>query len=519
MEVEEKKKKNTTKEKKKKQTKNNPDPPIKGGEKEKNNANYSGSPAIVVEEENKNTTQEIEPDITDDNAPDPFEFEEEEEKTSVPKDGVPNPKEKYKLYRVCTIDTGNSENNKVSQTWRTGSKESMHRRPDSYIYQYSRNERFLRDDHEEEEGDKMIKAARDDLHASGDGQIKSHEQRVTRFSYFELYCLVHHPDHAWSKWLLTLTSCENKVKFIAPSKGLVTAYGKYLRKDMKHKGGAIRVYVGSITSVCKEFGVDESPTTEIQPAIVKWENDDGNDSAPAFDFVQEMPHLFAVCFAMSGWAFDRKLKCWTMFLIAMSIFGRASDLTIFCPVIEDLFLPPEQLWDVDGYPQWIELGLRDWKWRSKPNKGKRYGLRLHRNYVDTRFCPVIWLLFWLSHSKLTSGPIFQKPNGEHMSEAMWTGMTDRLFLATGLYDKKTKKGCTNHSIRRTAVQWAGRCWVNALDAKNTGRWKTYDDMSDYFAQGGVDRAKAVEGATHDPVLSMWVWKPNTVASYDGKNQM
>lgn len=106
-----------------------------------------------------------------------------------------------------------------------------------------------------------------------------------------------------------------------------------------------------------------------------------------------------------------------------------------------------------------------------------------------------------------------------MTEKMWTGMTDRLFLATGLYDPETKEGCTNHSIRRTAVQWAGRCWLNPIDAKNTGRWKTMQEMGKYFAQGSADKEKAMEGAMHDPVLSMWVWKPNTVASFDGRDMM
>ena len=80
----------------------------------------------------------------------------------------------------------------------------------------------------------------------------------------------------------------------------------------------------------------------------------------------------------------------------MVLMARASDLTTFCPTVEDLILPQdEDDWDSDGYLKWIDIGLRNWKWRSKKNKGKRYSMKAHRNYVDSKFCPVLWLLFWL----------------------------------------------------------------------------------------------------------------------------
>ena len=88
--------------------------------------------------------------------------------------------------------------------------------------------------------------------------------------------------------------------------------------------------------------------------------------------------------------------------------AQASDLTTFCPTVEDILLPEAHMWDPDGLPKFIELGMRDWKWRSKANKGKRYGIRLWRNYCDAHYCPVFWLLFWLNYSGLKSGPIFQQ---------------------------------------------------------------------------------------------------------------
>jgi len=79
----------------------------------------------------------------------------------------------------------------------------------------------------------------------------------------------------------------------------------------------------------------------------------------------------------------------------------------------------------------LQIGS-DWKWRTNKNKGKRYSIRLHRNYLNGRYCSVIWLLKWLAVSKIKSGPIFQtKTNGAYsgkaLSEESWTGMTTKLF--------------------------------------------------------------------------------------------
>lgn len=196
---------------------------------------------------------------------------------------------------------------------------------------------------------------------------------------------------------------------------------------------------------------------------------------------------------------------------------------------------------------------RDWKWKSKKNKKNRYSIRVHRNYLDARFDPVFWLLSWLAFSGITSGPIFQHLNqdvvtGNALNESQWVSMTQRLFtqassqhtpllfdlsslyaplpfLQTGLYtpaDKTTNTkaaGCTNHAIRKSSVQWAGRCLGAALDAKNNGRWKTFDIMALYHAQGSARREKLCENGGKDPIFGMWVWKSVTVASLDGRDQM
>ena len=339
---------------------------------------------------------------------------------------------------------------------------------DSHVYRYEREAGFLRHDAAEEAADERIAAARERLRQDNAGMIKSHDQRVTRFAYFERYCLVKHPEHEWCQWLKSLqvggekppdvAALEHRrlqrIAFMPPTEGLVrrsgpaicqqlarvsrtrvphtrpprpqppclfvllcvsqvTSYAQSLRDDpdadsyiAKHKGGTIRVYVGAVGACCKEFHA-EPPTHEIAAAIAEWEDEDGNESSEGFDFVTDLPTFYAQCWSMAGWGYTRMLQCWVMLLISICLMGRASDVTTFCPLIEDTLLPPPQLWGTDGYPLWIELGMRDWKWRSKKNKKKRYGIRLHRNTLDSRFCPVFWLLLWLAHTGWKTGPIFQ----------------------------------------------------------------------------------------------------------------
>ena len=266
-------------------------------------------------------------------------------------------------------------------------------------------------------------------------------------------------------------------------------------------------------------------TDTISSAIHEWETQDGNEAAAAFKMFEYLPLMFNAVMTMSHWDSAKIVQAWTMFLVAMCMMARASDVTRFCPTYEDIQLAPPAMWDEDGTPQFIELGLRDWKWRSYENKRKktRYGMRIWKN-EDPRFCPVRWLLLWLKISGIKSGPIFQRfgsnsqgglCTGEPLAEGMWCGMTSRIWAAVGLH----ALGCTNHSIRVTACQWCGRCGGTVLDAKNTGRWKTTQEMSRYFQEGAREGTRLREGGGKDPLLKMWIWRPCTIGGEDGRSQM
>jgi hypothetical protein len=160
------------------------------------------------------------------------------------------------------------------------------------------------------------------------------------------------------------------------------------------------------------------------------------------------------------------------------------------------------------------------------------GRRVHRNYLDVRFCPVTWLLTWLSLSGITSGPIFQrlgaegKPTGKAQNETIWQNMTQKIFIAAGLYlpgNKKEKRkgaGCTNHSIRRSAAQWAGRCGAGEQDCANNGRWKTWECMAKYLAAGSTKRrVNQHDRNGEDPIFKVWVWKPVVVGNVSGNLEL
>ena len=107
-------------------------------------------------------------------------------------------------------------------------------------------------------------------------------------------------------------------------------------------------------------------------------------------------------------------------------------------------------------------------------------MNLWRNYVDQRFCPVLWLIIWLHLSGIKKGPIFCRIDGSgamkserkeerrtdqgtydvwfdaagkqtSMDAQIWEGMIGRAF-----FEVDDLKECTPHSIRKSAAMWAAR---------------------------------------------------------------
>lgn len=140
----------------------------------------------------------------------------------------------------------------------------------------------------------------------------------------------------------------------------------------------------------------------------------------------------------------------------------------------------------------------------------------------------------LKYTGVKEGPIYQqrketkKNSGVWelkgaFSEGQWTTKTTNLFTLAGLYTPATKtekkKGVTNQGTHRSAAQWAGRCGGGELTIGNNGRWKTFEEMRRYTAQGAKRREEHERDAGKDPIFSAWVWKPVTVCSSSSRNEL
>lgn len=145
--------------------------------------------------------------------------------------------------------------------------------------------------------------------------------------------------------------------------------------------------------------------------------------------------------------------------------ARASCITKYCPLLEDIELPPQgnaHMWGKDGLPNYITLKMRNWKGRKKSTP---YSLRIWRNLLQPDFAdPVFFLMVWISHLGflgITTGPLFpdltrgkQLNGGVHMKPKQWMGMVQHVF---------EKVRCTGSEARREGMRMCVLCAVWAVE--------------------------------------------------------
>ena len=107
----------------------------------------------------------------------------------------------------------------------------------------------------------------------------------------------------------------------------------------------------------------------------------------------------------------RKVRVWSEFLTAMALHHRPSELTEYAPTLDLLHIPsdPCHYYRSEGLgvalPKRVTLGYPC----EKTNKDV-YHLVLHANPISPMYCPVFWLLYWLSASGIgheSHGPIYR----------------------------------------------------------------------------------------------------------------
>ena len=237
----------------------------------------------------------------------------------------------------------------------------------------------------------------------------------------------------------------------------------------------------------------------LNEALARWTEADDVSRATAFDMVKDMSRAWYGVMG-SDWANLDKVKFWSLFLVMITVMGRLCCVTTYAPVWEDTIRPTDPgEWDKDGLPAWIEVGWRSWKSRKPANRGQRYGVRLHRNYLDPRFCAVTWLLMWKRMSGLNEGKLWGDVKAANWKSKLLTIL--RKFMGI------TK--ATTHSVRRSAAQWAARCGDRGMGIKNAGRWISFNELMKYVDEGAAQAAAYVKA--QDPIFTVWVFKPVTSA--------
>ena len=362
-------------------------------------------------------------------------------------------------------------------------------------------------------------------------------------SLFECFVLKHMRNTTYGKWLITVQSAfghdglpmnvdwKNVISFFPTGDGAVAAWAEHLHKKPistatygvgKPKGRgckakSIETYLGGLSTTTKQGGDHQEYLGTFKAKLDKWrETEIENDnSAPLFSVGKDLVALYNAIFDCKfaiGWSLEKKLEVWTALLCQGNILGRASDVTKYCPVWEDVKYPDDL--DADGFPAWIIVKLRNWKWRkSKKRGGKPLEFMIKRNYLDPRFCFII-NLFMMKNVLLdggnscTEGKMFGANFGNKTS-SNFIGALKRMFFVAS----KTAPGlehlakCSSHSVCRTFAQWADTCGYDPFCIMEIGRWTDVPTLRIYVdANRHAQRKMLIMNPQYEnPGFKVWLF--------------
>lgn len=332
--------------------------------------------------------------------------------------------------------------NKLKQddgSWKTvqpGSKGSV---PDSCLHRYARAIGFRLDDRDNEDAERSsaVAAAMQRINAlTGDVQ-----NRIKSQADFECFVFGLEAKGQQSQYLTFLRSIMEpfdiegnlkwdetyeKVKFDPPSQSLVLTWLLYLRETRALSYGTIDGFLSGLSSTNGQYAGTSIDRKKIGDLMKQWEEQDKQNGrtkqAPTFDIVKDLPLLFIACFKIRGWEYVDCVIMWTAFLIMLSVIGRSSCMSKYCPLIEDIEFPDGPGgYDTDRLPKKVHIPWRNWKSR-KNHVGEKYFITIGRNYTDSRFCPVFWLMYMLAlkkkHGDPMTGPLFPIRKSENFQKRL-----------------------------------------------------------------------------------------------------
>jgi len=251
--------------------------------------------------------------------------------------------------------------------WETCDGTDVGHEPDSRVHRFDREVGFILSQEEQAMVGRNPLIAQAERGTRTLAKQSSHAQTVRCWALFERYLLKTHPEEEYTKYIAELerhgsfTAVARAFQeedglplpdnpglvFKAPPALLLITYAQFLRKGSvgqiapDRKGTTITKYTQAcINSVLKEFGFKgESPAHDQRLRLLLAEYADGEVSAVAFDVEIAMPKLHTAVWTLRGWNVMRRLRAWAMFLVAMCIMARASDMTTYCPDLDDLPVP------------------------------------------------------------------------------------------------------------------------------------------------------------------------------------
>ena len=322
-------------------------------------------------------------------------------------------------------------------------------------------------------------------------------------------------------------------EYVNPQGETVSVCGREYKEGMINK--MVRA-VNYIHHKCNYGSVSPCKDVDMRRWItgLKSKHPGGDHQAPTIDYVEALPALYNGVWSNDKDNFFKKAYKWTMVLFFMWFAARPKEVAEYCPYVEHIRWPSCTAdYDVDGIPKWVEIGFRDWKHRRARDvqKGPFYMI-VYRNYLESKYCLLFWLIVYMKYLKTEKGPLFRNRDvsGKAIDcfpRKVKTDKGDQFFYFKGVEEKSHRANlsvevvnetlrdifnrsgfplCTGYSFRRSSVKWWRICGAQEWEIKNGGRWHSGWLHAAYLEEGQLDHLSK-EG--NHPIRKMWVWKPNT----------
>ena len=297
-------------------------------------------------------------------------------------------------------------------------------------------------------------------------------------------------------------------------------------------------YLHSLAGMAERSPAKSPRVRELTKSLKSVEDPQGADSYSTEVF---FPALYDAIFNRSEaetglLTLEMKVSYFLRALYCHNFFSRPVEVCDYCPLITDIKFPTSNNdFDSDGFPKFIIVQLRRWKSKRNP---RPYDMFLHRNYLNPKFCPVFWLIFWIRISRITRGPIFPdfdahgkvliatkvgrqtRLNG-HDFDVYLTDSNVVVNTSYTTFDQRFRTlfklsgfpTLSLYSFRKSGVKWAALCGAPDWALKNTGRWAKVSNHFYVYIEEGYrlgDLAK-LNNSIH-PIRRFWVYKPTTFVS-------